>query len=281
MGASLPSYATTTPPHSQSLSADTPFNPNPNPNLNLNKNQDNSVVPGSNTGWDSVVLVVHLYGTFVAEWVMRMCVDVDLIRGDGLGDAANVPVAELTTETTTTNPPGEAPHTLELAHKIVHMVLVDPIPILLSDPTVVHKFLYREPGSVSPVLLGSVNGVGGARYIESSNGGVSIGTAGSMGVGGEHLEQDAHIDSQAIGGVGASNHTLWSRYYSSAVIWYCTSQDADVARTLYYVFFWAEVERFVGGVGLLFAHQLSKASPTDNSWLRVIVIFPGSGSAGI
>ncbi|PPQ91361.1 hypothetical protein CVT25_004128 [Psilocybe cyanescens] len=284
MGASLPSYATITPPHSQRrLSVDTTSNPNLN--LNLNSNRHNGVVPGANTGWDSVVLVAHSYGTFVAGWIMRMCVDVDLIGGDGLGGAADVPDAEPTTETKTTGPAGEAPHTLELAHKIAHMVLVDPIPILLSDPTVAHNFLYREPGSVSPVLLGSVGGVGGVRHGEGSNGGVGMGIAGSVGVGGESSGPDIHgrtgyqdadgrhttnytfnsnsnsaANNQAISGIGAPNHSSWSRYYSSAAawqLWYFASRDADVARTLCRAFFWAEggvwreeVEGFIGGAGL-------------------------------
>ena len=69
-------------------------------------------------GWNRVVFSAHSYGTFIAGWIVRNCV------ASTSGDSDD-----------------EDP----LIDKIAHLVLVDPIPILLSNPSVAHNFLYREP----------------------------------------------------------------------------------------------------------------------------------------
>lgn len=232
IGASLPSYATITPSHSQqSLFLDSP--PDPNPIVTSNP------VPESDTGWDRVALVAHSYGTFVAGWVMRMCVDADVIAHD------DIPVCASPSNTASTSSPALEPKNLphSLAHKIAHMVLVDPIPILLSDPTVAHNFLYREPGTVCPIMLGSVGEV-----VEAESVGISAVIEGEL------LGQSAHgvnvlpaafnnSTTDFTADTKAPKHTSFSRYYSSAAawqLWYFASRDADVARTLCRAFFWAE-----------------------------------------
>ena len=66
-------------------------------------------------GWNRVVFSAHSYGTFIAGWIVRDCV----------------------ASSSEDDPP--------LIDKIAHLVLVDPIPILISNPFVAHNFLYREP----------------------------------------------------------------------------------------------------------------------------------------
>ncbi|KAF8958051.1 hypothetical protein BDZ97DRAFT_74237 [Flammula alnicola] len=44
-----------------------------------------------------------------------------------------------------------------LAKKIAHLVLVDPVPILLSSTAVAHNFLYRQPSTVCRHTLGSAH----------------------------------------------------------------------------------------------------------------------------
>ena len=73
-------------------------------------------------GWNRVVLSAHSYGTFIAGWIVRNCV---ASSGDSDDDAAADDDS--------------------LINKIAHLVLVDPIPILISNPSVAHNFLYREP----------------------------------------------------------------------------------------------------------------------------------------
>ncbi|KAF8811418.1 hypothetical protein BYT27DRAFT_7336185 [Phlegmacium glaucopus] len=71
-------------------------------------------------GWNRVVFAAHSYGTFIAGWIVRDCVtSSESMIGDDDDDA--------------------------LINKIAHLVLIDPIPILISDPSVAHNFLYREP----------------------------------------------------------------------------------------------------------------------------------------
>ena len=67
-------------------------------------------------GWNRVVLSGHSYGTFIAGWLVRNCL---ASSSEDLDDP--------------------------LIDKIVHLVLVDPIPILISNPSVAHNFLYRKP----------------------------------------------------------------------------------------------------------------------------------------
>ncbi|KAH9484586.1 hypothetical protein JR316_0004068 [Psilocybe cubensis] len=238
-GASLPSYATITPSQSQqSLSIDTALDTN------------NHRAPISDTDWSRVVLVAHSYGTFVAGWMMRMCVDADLFDRDDVIAPSLSPALEVE----------QSP--LRLAHKIAHVVLVDPIPILLSDPTVAHNFLYRHPGTVCPIMLGCAN-----ENIEVEN----IGVTGINE--GEFLVQNSvqaipppNVSNMMMPAVNSARnvskrlkHTFFSRYYSSAAawqLWYFASRDADVARTLCRTFFWAEggmwreeVGKFVCGSG--------------------------------
>ena len=67
-------------------------------------------------GWNRVVFSAHSYGTFIAGWIVRNCL---ASSSDDEDDS--------------------------LINKIAHLVLVDPIPILISNPSVAHNFLYREP----------------------------------------------------------------------------------------------------------------------------------------
>lgn len=121
-------------------------------------------------GWDRVVLSAHSYGTFVAGWVIR----------EGTAPGA---------------------HSSGLNAKIAHLVLVDPIPILLSNPTVAHNFLYRSPSTVCPHRLGSTPTV-----------------------------EDA----------ASPSPRAWYSAPAAWQLWYFASRDADVAHTLFRSFFWAE-----------------------------------------
>ena len=67
--------------------------------------------------WNRVVFSAHSYGTFIAGWIVRNCV----ASSSGVSDDDS------------------------LINKIAHLVLVDPIPILISNPSVAYNFLYREP----------------------------------------------------------------------------------------------------------------------------------------
>ena len=82
-----------------------------------------SLQSADHIGWNRVVLSAHSYGTFIAGWIVRNCVaSSSSSRGsddDGNDDS--------------------------LIDKIAHLVLVDPIPILISNPSVAYNFLYREP----------------------------------------------------------------------------------------------------------------------------------------
>jgi len=66
-----------------------------------------------------VVFSAHSYGTFIAGWIVRSCLASSSVDSD-------------------------VDHS-SLIDKIAHLVLVDPIPILLSNPSVAFNFLYREP----------------------------------------------------------------------------------------------------------------------------------------
>ena len=70
-------------------------------------------------GWNRVVFSAHSYGTFIAGWIVRNC----LASSSGDSDVDDDPLID----------------------KIAHLVLVDPIPILISNPSVAFNFLYREP----------------------------------------------------------------------------------------------------------------------------------------
>lgn len=70
-------------------------------------------------GWNRVVFSAHSYGTFIAGWIVRSCLASSSVDSD-VDDNS-------------------------LIDKIAHLVLVDPIPILLSNPSVAFNFLYREP----------------------------------------------------------------------------------------------------------------------------------------
>ena len=69
-------------------------------------------------GWIRVVFSAHSYGTFIAGWIVRNC---------------------------TALPSAKSEDNNSLINKIAHLVFVDPIPILISNPSVAHNFLYREP----------------------------------------------------------------------------------------------------------------------------------------
>jgi len=68
-----------------------------------------------------MVFFAHSYGTFIAGWIVRNCLT---SSSEDLDDGG-----------------GDSP----LIDKIAHLVLVDPIPILISNPSVAFNFLYREP----------------------------------------------------------------------------------------------------------------------------------------
>lgn len=131
--------------------------------------------------WDRVVLAGNSFGTVIIGWTLRQIIDGD-------------------TEESTD-------HSIvsSLGSKIAHMVLVDPIPIFISNSTVAHNFLYRKPSTVCPRQLGSI--------------------------------PDVEVE------VGFQASPATPRYYSSAAawqLWYFSSRDADIARTLCRSFFWTE-----------------------------------------
>jgi hypothetical protein len=132
--------------------------------------------------WDRVVLAGNSFGTVIIGWTLRQIVDRD-------------------TEESTD-------HSLvsSLGSKIAHMVLIDPIPIFISNSTVAHNFLYRKPSTVCPRQLGSIPDI------------------------------EVEVGFQA-------SPPATPRYYSSAAawqLWYFASRDADIARTLFRSFFWTE-----------------------------------------
>ena len=74
-------------------------------------------------GWNRVVFSAHSYGTFIAGWIVRNC----LASSSGDSDVVDN----------------------SLIDKIAHLILVDPIPILISNPSVAFNFLYREPSTTT------------------------------------------------------------------------------------------------------------------------------------
>ena len=134
----------------------------------------------NNATWNRVVLVGHSYGTFISGWILRQFIDIKPEE----------------TSTSRNNRP------TDITNRIAHVVLVDPIPILLSNPTVAHNFLYRHPSSVCPRKLGSIA-----------------------------MEGDALSQSILLGYY--SSPAAWQ-------LWYFACTDADVARTLFRTFFWTE-----------------------------------------
>ena len=174
-------------------SVQTPLLDNEHPPVDYNS------TPSGRTGWDNIVLAGHSYGTFVSGWVIRQVIDVDSFNDPSL-----------------TSPEKE------LTNKIAHTILIDPIPILPSNPTVAYNFLYRHPSSVCPRKLGSV-------YIPEVVAEVT----------------DTLLDVELGPSSASVAKSLSSRpsYYSSAAawqLWYFASRDADVARTLFRTFFWTE-----------------------------------------
>jgi hypothetical protein len=158
--------------------------------------------------WNDVVLVSHSYGTFVAGWVLRECV--------------------------------HAENRHALADKIAHLVVVDPIPILLSHPAVAHNFLYREPEVVAPFR----------RQRETPN--VTANAITSA------VSSSTDVDAFPTEPEGLKIVTPKYRYSSPAAhqLFYFASRDADIARTLGRAFFWAEggvwreeIEHFIAGAG--------------------------------
>ncbi|KAF5322172.1 hypothetical protein D9619_001076 [Psilocybe cf. subviscida] len=161
--------------------------------------------------WNDVVLVSHSYGTFIAGWVLRECVHTENRHA--------------------------------LADKIAHLVVVDPIPILLSHPAVAHNFLYREPEVVAPF-----------KHQRSTPTVTAVASAASSSTDvGTHTTTTFQTEPE---GLKALAHK--SRYSSPAAhqLFYFASRDADIARTLGRAFFWAEggvwreeIEHFITGAG--------------------------------
>ncbi|KAF8176980.1 hypothetical protein BJ912DRAFT_691780 [Pholiota molesta] len=173
----------------------------------LLNNLNHANVP--NPGWDRVVLTAHSYGTFVAGWIVRACVESSLDTINNTATAQSTAAKSLTA-------------------KLAHLVLVDPIPILLSNPAVAYNFLYRHPSTVPPP------------------------------------PQDHAIDPEtpltsSPSSSTSSLHELapnpsWISSAAAWQLWYFASRDADVARTLFRAFFWDEggiwredLVAFVGG----------------------------------
>ncbi len=132
--------------------------------------------------WDRVVLAGNSFGTVIIGWTLRQIVDRD--------------TEESTDQSLVSS----------LGSKIAHLVLIDPIPILISNSTVAHNFLYRKPSTVCPRQLGSIPDI------------------------------EVEVGFQA-------SPPATPRYYSSAAawqLWYFASRDADIARTLCRTFFWTE-----------------------------------------
>ena len=158
-----------------------------------------------NNAWNRVVLVGHSYGTFISGWILRQFIDVP-------------------EETTTSrNKP------TDLTNKIAHVVLVDPIPILLSNPTVAHNFLYRHPSTVCPHKLGSI-------------------------------AMEAEVDIEP--GTARVSSPISPGYYSSPAawqLWYFACTDADIARALFRTFFWMEGSIWREEIAMF----LSARSPAD------------------
>ena len=139
-------------------------------------------------GWNKVVLMGHSYGTFVVGWIMRACVDLSLdeeARDPGL---------------VATNCRKEA---AQLNSKISSVVLVDPVPILLSHPSICHNFLYQRPSTVGP----------------SSN---------------MCVLPEGHPD------LGSTRTRNWFSSATAWAFWYFASKDADISRTLSRSFFWTD-----------------------------------------
>ncbi|KAJ3516163.1 hypothetical protein NLJ89_g1291 [Agrocybe chaxingu] len=155
---------------------------------NRNGANDYSAASASVVGWNKVVLVGHSYGSFIAGWIIRHCVDLDTLSSSHSSLPSH-----------------------NLADKIAHVILIDPIPILLSNPTVAHNFLYRDPSSVCsedhPIL---------------------------------HLTHDDAGDDVEIAHPLPPPAPKWRSSAWAWVIWYFSSRDPDVARTLHRAFFWAE-----------------------------------------
>ncbi|KAF9524466.1 hypothetical protein CPB83DRAFT_909896 [Crepidotus variabilis] len=150
---------------------------------------DYQSISNRSQGWSQVVLVGHSYGTFISGWILRQLIDLDTLeQSTGSTFAEN------------------------LASRISHTILIDPIPILLSNPTVAHNFLYREPSTVCPRRLGS--------------------------------HSDLLLDEETASTSPPPKPTKMSpSYFSSAAawqLWYFASRDADIARTLFRTFFWTE-----------------------------------------
>lgn len=165
-----------------------------------------STIATQQGGWDQVVLAGHSYGTFVAGWIIRQIVDIHSLHASSDGSPMPTPQT----------------HEESLANKIAHTILIDPIPILLSNPTVAHNFLYREPSTVCPHRLGSINVEAAAEVIDNL------------------IDVEIAPPPRSVPTTPVSPT---SSFYSSAAawqLWYFASRDADVARTLFRTFFWTE-----------------------------------------
>ncbi|KAF8875600.1 hypothetical protein CPB84DRAFT_1853216 [Gymnopilus junonius] len=191
----------------------------------INREYNASDTAPPSDGWNRIVLAAHSYGTFVAGWIVHLCVDADLV-------GSTLPM------------PSDSSSNIPLSQRITHLVLVDPIPILLSHPAVAHNFLYRDPATVSPHKLGSVGGLhlqlDSKQLANTDHNGLSL-----------------PVPPMTTPLTSPISNSYFS--YSSAAaaqLYYFASRDADVARTLHRAFFWAEggiwreeVEAFISGSG--------------------------------
>jgi hypothetical protein len=179
------------------------------------------------TGWDHVVLCAHSYGTFVSGWVIRECVDTGMVERSAVSSPSGQ-------QRSPENP---------LHSKIAHVILIDPIPILLSNPAVAYNFLYRDPSTVCPRRLGS------GLDVESTN-----------------LLQLSPLHDYRIKAESPS----WFSSASAWQLWYFASRDADIARTLCRAFFWAE-----GGIWREELGEFLNLKGENNPFRRNLAIFLG------
>jgi len=149
------------------------------------------------TGWDHVVLCAHSYGTFVSGWMIRECVDTEMMERSAVSSPSG---QQWSSET-------------PLHSRISRVILIDPIPILLSNPAVAYNFLYREPNTVCPRRLGTPE-----LDIETNR-----------------LQLSPLHDHRTN-----AQSSSWFSSASAWQLWYFASRDADIARTLCRAFFWAE-----------------------------------------
>ncbi|KAF9053419.1 hypothetical protein BJ165DRAFT_1447444 [Panaeolus papilionaceus] len=248
-------------------------------------------------GWDDIVLAGHSYGTFIAGWIIREFVDyvVESQTHIPKTSSSTVPPRQHQKRTLdlehTLSPSSplhhDAPRPSFFADRVSHFVLVDPIPILLSNPSVAYNFLYRDPHTVCPRCHNTIcNAVGSSvdpAQTRTSNSNQNQNTNPSQSQSPIQPRRTPSLYTQATytstqsqsasasipsyvntphplvlspqcPGAGYSAPSAWQ-------LWYFASRDADVARTLFRSFFWAEGGVWRGDLGVILGS--AKASVRD------------------